>query len=106
MGTVNRGTLAVLIRNKQRPPTKNRRERKTLGKDDIRAGYAASFIEEIRVAPTNIFTLYTKYTNQDKTIANKKVKPIYINSYAILCNSKLQVHYILLYIRKATEQHY
>jgi hypothetical protein len=54
---VKRGTLAVVIKNRYRPPTRKRRERNTGGKEDVKAGYTASFMEEIRVEPTNILTL-------------------------------------------------
>ncbi len=38
MGTVKRGTLAVIIRKRQRPPAIKSKEIKTWGKEDIRAG--------------------------------------------------------------------
>jgi hypothetical protein len=74
MGTLNKGMLAVTIRNKYRLEAKAKKEINKEGKEDETIGLTNLFKEKIRLEATNILTLKIKKTNQDARI--EKIKRI------------------------------
>ena len=72
MGTLNKGMLAVTIRNKYRLEAKAKKEINKGGKEDETVGLTNLFKEKIRLEATNILTLKIKKTNQDARI--EKIK--------------------------------
>jgi hypothetical protein len=68
MGTLNKGMLAVNIRNKYRLEANAKKEINKEGKEDETMGLTNLLKEEMRLEATNILTLKIKKTNQDARI--------------------------------------